>query len=36
VARQLQQLMSEDPAKPLALRQVRTATPLYLSVFVCG
>jgi hypothetical protein len=35
-ARQLQQLMSDDPAKPLTLRQVRTATPLYLSVFVCG
>lgn len=35
-AKALQQLLSADPAKPLSLRPVRTATPLYLSVFVCG
>ncbi|MBE0587167.1 MAG: hypothetical protein IH617_03870 [Hydrogenophaga sp.] len=36
VAQQLQQLLSAEPAKPVPLRQVRTHTPLYLSVFVCG
>ena len=35
-AKLLQQLISADPAKPVPLRQVRTTTPLYLSVFVCG
>ncbi|MCY1558990.1 hypothetical protein D9M68_959790 [compost metagenome] len=36
VAQQLQLLLSAEPAKPVPLRQVRTHTPLYLSVFVCG
>jgi hypothetical protein len=35
-ARQLQQLLSANAAQPLPLRPVRTATPMYLSVFVCG
>ena len=35
-ARQLQQPLSSDPAKPVPVRQARTANPLYLSVFVRG
>lgn len=36
VARQLQQALSGSPTAAVPLRTVRTSTPLYLSVFVCG
>jgi hypothetical protein len=36
VAKQLQQALSGSPPAAVPLRTVRTSTPLYLSVFVCG